>query len=70
MLRNAMAALDVPAERALMIGDRRTSDVAAGRAAGVGTVWLRSDDGGGPRADHEIDSLADLPALVDRLRGT
>jgi HAD superfamily hydrolase (TIGR01509 family) len=70
MLRNAMAALDVPAERALMIGDRRTSDVAAGRAAGVGTVWLRSDDGGGPRADHEIDRLADLPALVDRLRGT
>lgn len=70
MLRSALAALRVPADRALMVGDRRTSDVAAGRAAGVTTVWLRSDDGGGPQAEHEIESLADLPALVDRLRGS
>jgi HAD superfamily hydrolase (TIGR01549 family) len=64
MLRAALAALEVPAERALMVGDRRRSDVAAGRAAGVRTVWVRSADGGGPRADWEIESLAELPALV------
>lgn len=69
MLRNAVQALSVPAERAWMVGDRRSSDVAAGRAAGVGTVWVRSDDDGGPRADHEIAGIAELPALLDRLGG-
>lgn len=70
MLRSALAALGVAAERALMVGDRRNSDVAAGRAAGVTTVWVRSEDGGGPEADHAIESLADLPGLVDHLRRT
>jgi putative hydrolase of the HAD superfamily len=64
MLRAALEALGVPPERALMVGDRRRSDVAAGRAAGVRTVWVRSSDGGGPRPDWEIASLAELPALV------
>jgi putative hydrolase of the HAD superfamily len=64
MLRAALEALGVPAERALIVGDRRRSDVAAGRAAGVRTVWVRSSDGGGPRPDWEIASLAELPALV------
>ncbi|MEZ5332223.1 MAG: HAD family hydrolase [Thermoanaerobaculia bacterium] len=68
MLRNALEVLGVDADRALMVGDRRTSDIAAGRAAGVGTVWVRSDDGGGPQADHEIGSLGELPAIVARLR--
>ncbi len=68
MLREALAALEgVPAE-ALMVGDRRASDVAAGRTAGVPTVWVRRDDGGGPAPDWEIGSLAELPDLVDRLR--
>lgn len=69
MLRNALASLGVEAGNALMVGDRRISDVAAGRAAGVETVWVRSDDGGGPQADHEIGSVAELPALVEELRG-
>jgi HAD superfamily hydrolase (TIGR01509 family) len=68
MLRNALAALELPAESALMVGDRRASDVAAGRAAGVATVWLRGTDGGGPQAEHELDGLTELPALLDRLR--
>lgn len=64
MLRSALAALEIPADRALMVGDRRRSDVAAGRAAGVRTVWVRSADGGGPRGDWEIGGLSELPALV------
>lgn len=69
MIRHALAALGVDAESALMVGDRRGSDVAAGRAAGVGTVWLRREDGGGPAPDYTIDDLAELSALVRRLNG-
>ena len=64
MLRDALAALGVPAERAIMVGDRRRSDVAAGRAAGLRTAWVRSADGGGPKPDWEIASLAELPRRI------
>ena len=66
MVRQALATLEVPAKAALMVGDRRSSDVAAGRAAGVETVWLRSEDGGGPAPAHTIDHLSELPALAGR----
>ncbi|MDH3402918.1 MAG: HAD family hydrolase [Acidobacteriota bacterium] len=69
MVRHALAALGVDASQALMVGDRRDSDVAAARAAGVAAVWLRRPDGGGPAPDHTIDELAELPALVRRLGG-
>jgi HAD superfamily hydrolase (TIGR01509 family) len=61
MLRAALAALEVEPARALMVGDRRRSDVAGGRAAGVRTVWVRNNDREGPKADYEIESLAELP---------
>jgi HAD superfamily hydrolase (TIGR01509 family) len=64
MLRAALEQLRVPASRAVMVGDLRDRDVAAGRAAGTTTVWVRSSDGGGPEPDHEIDSLVELPALL------
>jgi len=67
MIRHALATLGVKPEAALMVGDRRSSDVAAGRAAGVGTVWLRREDGGGPAPDHTIDKLIDLVGLIERL---
>lgn len=64
MIRHALAALGVAPEAALMVGDRRSSDVAAGRAAGVGTVWLRREDGGGPSPDHTIERLVELLDLI------
>ncbi len=64
MLRRALAALDAEPAEAVMVGDRRRSDVAAGRAAGVRTVWLRSADGRGPAPDVEIESLAELPRAL------
>jgi HAD superfamily hydrolase (TIGR01509 family) len=65
MLRDALTALKSESSRAVMVGDRRASDIAAGRAAGVATVWIRSDDGGGPEADFTIGSMAELPTLVE-----
>ena len=69
MLHAALAALGVAPEEALMVGDRRSADVAAGRAAGVATAWLRSADAAGPLPDHELAAMAELPPLVARLRG-
>ncbi len=64
MLRRALAALDTPPASALMVGDRRAVDVAAGRLAGTATAWVRGPFRDGPRADLEVDSLAELPAMV------
>ena len=67
MIRGALAALGVEPEHAVMVGDRRGADVAAGRAAGVTTIWLESADGGGPAPDHAIRRLGELPPLLARL---
>jgi FMN phosphatase YigB (HAD superfamily) len=52
---------------AVMVGDRKKSDVAAGRAASVRTIWLRSHHAEGPDPDVTIDALADLPAAIAAL---
>jgi HAD superfamily hydrolase (TIGR01662 family) len=64
MLRSALGELGAEPAQAIMVGDRRGSDVAAGRAAGVRTVWLESADGGGPKADVEIRSMSALPGAL------
>jgi HAD superfamily hydrolase (TIGR01509 family) len=64
MLRSALTALGVQPTEAVMVGDRRPNDVAAGRVAGTTTIWVRSDDGGGPAADFEVDALAEVPGLL------
>jgi HAD superfamily hydrolase (TIGR01509 family) len=68
MLRAALDLLAVEPQRAVMVGDRRASDVAAGLAAGTRTVWLRSPHADGPEPDVTLDRLADLPAALARLR--
>ena len=65
MLRDALTVLQSEPGNSVMVGDRRASDIAAGRAAGVATVWVRSEDGGGPEPDFAIDSLAALPTLME-----
>lgn len=64
MLQRALTSLGVGPDDAVMVGDRRSSDVAAGHAAGVRTVWVRSPDVDGPEADREVASLAELPELL------
>jgi HAD superfamily hydrolase (TIGR01509 family) len=65
MILSALDEVGVPPEAAVMVGDRRKSDVAAGRAAGTRTVWLRSDHAEGPEPDVTIERLAELPAALD-----
>lgn len=64
MIETALDALGVAPERAAMVGDRRETDIAAGRAAGVATVWLAPDPAApsrGPEADLTLPRLAALP---------
>ncbi len=67
MIRRALAELQIEPARALMVGDRRSSDVAAGRAAGVGTIWLRRHDGGGPEPDYAIDELPGVLSIAESI---
>ncbi|MEV7175261.1 HAD-IIA family hydrolase [Kitasatospora sp. NPDC093679] len=69
----ALARLGVEADRTLMVGDDIESDVLAAQRCGIGGVLVRTgkfqdralrDADGTP--DHVIDSVADLPALVER----
>ena len=64
MLRHACEAVGVSPFDAVMVGDRRDRDIAAGQLAGSTTVWIKSSDSGGPDPDHAIDSLAELPDLL------
>ena len=61
----------LPPDQICMVGDDVLSDVRMGRDAGVRTVLVRTgkyalqrEVPGAPAPDHEIDSLAVLPALL------
>lgn len=64
LVRRALEAVDAAPEETVLVGDRRSADVAAGRAAGVATVWVRSPDDEGPEPDAVIGSAVELPALL------
>ena len=57
---------DVALDASLMVGDR-WRDIAAGRAAGVRTVWVRSSyrEEAPTRPDHVIDGLDELVPLAE-----
>ncbi len=62
--RRALEALGAEPSRAILVGDRRSSDVAAARATGLRAVWVRSPDEAGPAPDATIGSIVDLPELL------
>jgi D-glycero-D-manno-heptose 1,7-bisphosphate phosphatase len=64
MLLEASRELGLTLAGSWMVGDR-SSDVAAGRAAGCSTVLFRSESSGEPSAaDHEIGALRELLAII------
>ena len=52
----------------LVVGDSLTSDIAGGDAAGCATCWYNPSGAplpaDGPRVDHVVTDLAELPAVV------
>jgi 4-nitrophenyl phosphatase len=68
--------LDVAPEECLLVGDRLDTDVRLGTDAGMTTALVLSgvtDRDAAARADpdpdHVLDSVADLPALLDAVSG-
>jgi D-glycero-D-manno-heptose 1,7-bisphosphate phosphatase len=62
MLRRAARELRISLDQSVIIGDRDT-DLTAGRAAGTGTILVRTG-GGGPTAAEADIVVDDLPAAV------
>lgn len=61
---------DFDKEKAIIVGDRLSSDILGGINAGIKTCWFnRKNDAPDPEipADYEIHSLAELPALLERI---
>lgn len=57
-------------ERAMIVGDSLTSDILGGCNAGIATCWVNPSHAPGRadiRADYEIESLAQLDALLEEL---
>ncbi|MFQ5513892.1 MAG: HAD family hydrolase [Myxococcota bacterium] len=73
MIEHVLARLGARAEEALLVGDKRRTDVRAARRAGVRVAWLRrgreSETENVPDAEFTIDDLRALPALVRQEAG-
>ncbi len=70
--RSALSRVGVDPAEAMMVGDDLDSDVLAAQAVGLRGVLVRtgkyrhgSELASTPRPDHVVDSVADVPALLD-----
>lgn len=64
----ALDALDTVPEKTVHVGDSLHADVAGAKAMDITSVWVPrdgSDSVDGIEPDHTLDSLADLPALLN-----
>ena len=61
---------DCALDRTMIVGDSLTSDILGGKNAGVATCWVNPRHKDAPDElcpDYEIESLAQLPALLETL---
>lgn len=64
--------LGVTSEEAVMVGNSMERDIAGAQAAGITAVWLRvagAEEPADCHPDHTIDSLAELPPLIEKISG-
>ena len=64
----ACVRLGVPPHAAVYIGDQLEVDALAATAAGLRGIWLNRNGGAVPSGVEAIDSLTDLPSLLEELR--
>lgn len=70
MIHAVLARLRVPHRRAIFIGDKLRTDIAAARAAGVRSVYLKKRDAPDEarvKPDFTLRDLRELPLLLQRL---
>jgi HAD superfamily hydrolase (TIGR01509 family) len=73
IFQTVLERLDVPAGRAVFVGDRLTDDIGGAHALGMRTVLsrqFRHEEPGDIRPDAVIERLDDLPAVLDGLGGS
>ena len=59
---------DFDPKKAMIVGDSLTSDIQGGINAGIRTCWVNPEHKVGHiKPDHEIEALAQLPALLETL---
>ncbi len=70
--RAALDALELPADRCFVVGDRLNTDIELGKRAGMTTVLVKSGvtteadlDRSDTRPDYVVDSLAGVPDVLD-----
>lgn len=73
----ALARCGLTKDSVLFVGNPLYSDIAGGEAFGIRTVWLGNDSYRSPddsscntRATYTIDTLHDLPALIQRIQAS
>lgn len=67
---HALGLLDIKPENAVMVGDKLTTDIKGGNAAGLKTVWInRTDRAKDPDIvpTYEIQNLTELHAILSSL---
>ncbi|MHA0855288.1 HAD family hydrolase [Paenibacillus sp. CMAA1364] len=68
IFNHALSILDVGHDEALMVGDKLTTDIRGGLAAGIQTVWInRTDRAKDPAItpNYEIEHLSELHKIID-----
>lgn len=70
LFHNMLRRLDVSPQEAVYVGDRQYEDVQGASKAGMRAIWLNRDrvalDPNLPSPDHHVESLLEIPTLVDR----
>ena len=68
--RAALTRLALPARRCVCVGDDPVRDIAGARALGISTVWVNAHGASASLsdADADIETLADLPAALVKLK--
>ena len=66
-----LRSLECAPEECLMIGDSATDDMGGGKRAGLRTCWYKRGKGNRvcSAADYSIESITELPALLERIAG-
>lgn len=60
--RRALTALDIPAARAVHVGNSLSTDVTGAHGAGVRSAWLEQGEDPDPVPHYTLESMADLTA--------
>lgn len=71
IFEHALKRMDISRHEAVMVGDNLNTDILGANQAGITSVWVNRHAAAADRIrpDHEIQSLTQLPALLEEISG-